>query len=367
MTVLDSIFLAACALYAFQGIRLIYGAARAQYEEVSHYKPQVSIVVASRNEEKNIERTLASLAALEYPKEKLEVIIVDDCSTDATPRIMQRYAQQFPFIRTMTAKPSESHLRGKSNAIAQGIDNSSGEIIMMTDADCAVPPSWVTATTSYFDEETGVVAGLTLLHYTSWFGGMQSVDWSYILAIAASAMALRHPLSCIGNNFSFRRKAYDEVGGYRGIKFSVTEDYALFKAITSSGKWNYKYPLDKETLVLSTPCNTAKDLYRQKRRWGVGGKDMRLSGMLIMAVSFFMHVLLLGGLFIGINATFLLAGLLLKLVLDLSLILIPLRRVQQTNQLKYFFVFELYFFLTVVALPFAVFWGGDVIWKGRRY
>ncbi len=367
MTVFDSIFLVVSCFYAIQGILFIYGAARAQYKKNSQNEPIVSIVVAARNEEQNIERTLTSLAALDYPKEKLEIIIVNDCSTDATPHIMNRYAQQFPFIHAMTAKPSADHLRGKSNAIAQGIDNSSGEIIMMTDADCAVPPSWVRATVEYFDDHTGVVAGITLLHYTSWFGGMQSVDWSYILAIAASTMALRHPLSCIGNNFSFRRKAYDEVGGYRGIKFSVTEDYALFKAITRSGKWNYKYPLDKKTLVLSTPCDTAKELYRQKRRWGVGGKDMRLSGMLIMAVSFFTHALLLTGLFSGISAALFLSSVLTKLILDFLLVFTVLIKVEQRRQLKYFLIFELYLLATVIVLPFAVFFGGEVIWKGRRY
>jgi 1,2-diacylglycerol 3-beta-glucosyltransferase len=367
MTTIDFIFLAISCLYALQGILLIYGVARARYKKILHHEPTVSIVVAARNEEKNIERTLSSLAALDYPKAKLEIIIVNDCSTDATPDIMNRYAKQFPFIHAMAAKPSTDHLRGKSNAIAQGIDISSGEIVMMTDADCAVPSSWVRATAEYFDEHTGVVAGITLLQYKSWFGGMQSVDWAYILAIAASTMALRNPLSCIGNNFAFRRKAYDEVGGYHGIKFSVTEDYALFKAITGSGKWDYKYPLDKETLVLSTPCNTAKDLYRQKRRWGVGGKDMRMSGLLIMAVSFFTHLLLLIGLLVGISTLFLLGGIVMKLMLDFLLVAIALTKVEQNIQLKYFFVFELYLSATVIILPFAVFFGGDVIWKGRRY
>ncbi|MDE3057319.1 MAG: glycosyltransferase [Bacteroidota bacterium] len=367
MTTIDFIFLAACTLYIVQGTILIYGATRARYKKNLGNEPLLSVVVAARNEEKNIERTLASLSALDYPKQKLEIIVVDDSSTDATLKIMQRYSGRFSFIRTITAKQPESHLRGKSNAISQGIDISRGEIIMLTDADCAVPPSWAKAAMEYFDDQTGVVAGLTLLEYTSWFGGMQSVDWTFILAIAASTMSLGNPLSCIGNNFSFRRKAYNEVGGYRGIKFSVTEDYALFKAITGSGKWNYKYPLDEETLVLSLPCGTVKDLYRQKRRWGVGGKDMRFSGMLIMAVSFFMHALLITGYVLGIAWQLLLSGVLLKLTLDFFLVLVPLKQVHRTDHLKYFFAFELYLFVTVIVLPFAVFFGGDVLWKGRRY
>lgn len=367
MTTINFIFLGVVFVYAVQGIILIYGILRAHYKQYTGNEPMVSVVVAARNEEKNIERALSSLASLDYPKNKLEVIVVDDCSTDKTLEIINRYAKEFPFIHALSAKPSTDHLRGKSNAIAQGIDISHGEIIMMTDADCAVPPLWVKRTAEYYDEHTGVVAGITLLPFASLFEGMQSIDWAYILAIASSTMALKIPLSCIGNNFSFRRKAYDEVGGYRGIKFSVTEDYALFRAIVKSGKWNYKYPLDREMLVLSTPCTTIKELYRQKRRWGVGGKDMRLTGLTIMAVSFLMHLFLLTGVFLVIAPSFLLAGLLMKLFLDFLLIFFLLIKVGQHKLLKFFFIFELYLFITVIVLPFAVFFGGSVIWKGRRY
>ncbi|MGA9406755.1 MAG: glycosyltransferase family 2 protein, partial [Bacteroidota bacterium] len=242
-----------------------------------------------------------------------------------------------------------------------------GEIIFMTDADCVVPPSWVRATVQHYTSNVGVVAGLTLLQPTSLFAGMQSLDWAYILAVASAAMAIKNPLSCIGNNFSFRRKAYDEVGGYRGIKFSVTEDFALFKAITRSGRWAYKYPLEKESLVFSKACKTIPELYRQKRRWGVGGKDMPVSGLLIMAIAFCMHALLLFGYFFHLSLTFLVCGLIAKLLCDFVLLSIPLRKTGQLVQLKYFWIFEVYYIIYVIALPFAVFFGGKVVWKGRKY
>ena len=367
MTTLTVFFAIFTSLYVGQCLLFIYGLKKEKSEKNYSFEPKVSIVTAARNEEKNIHSFLESLASIDYPSEKLEIIVVDDNSTDATPKIIKEFVSGHPGILTLTAQLSKDHLRGKANAIAQGIDRSTGEIILMTDADCVVQPSWVRATAQNFGEKTGVVAGLTLLQPGGWFAGMQSLDWAYILAVASAAMSLNNPLSCIGNNFSFRRSAYDEVGGYRGTKFSVTEDFALFKAITESGRWGYRYPFEKETLVFSRACSNMTELYRQKRRWGVGGKDMPISGMAIMVIAFCMHTLMLASPFVGINTTLLLSGVLLKVVSDFLLIRIPLVKTEQTDQLKYFALFQLYYIVYVIMLPFAVFLGGRVVWKGRKY
>lgn len=367
MTLATILFIAITLLYIGQCWLLVYGVSKSRYNKNVHFEPTVSIVIAARNEEKNIGACLQSLAHLEYPTAKLEIIVVNDNSTDSTVDIIRDYVITHPSIKTLTARQGTDRLRGKANAIAQGIDVSSGEIILMTDADCMVPQSWVRTTVQNYSDDIGVVAGLTLLHPTGWFAGMQSLDWAYILALASAAMALNYPLSCIGNNFSFRRKAYDEVGGYRGIQFSVTEDFALFKAMTLSRRWGYRYPLEKEALVFSNACATILELYRQKRRWGVGGKDMPLSAITLMVVAFLMHLFLLSFLFFAISPSVLFVGLILKFGSDFAVLFMPLHRTGQARQLKYFLIFELYYIVYVVLLPFAVFLGGRVVWKGRKY
>ena len=364
---LSILFIIVSAFYFAQCSIFVYGLARTRREKNPTFEPKVSIVVAARNEEEALEACLSSLIRVDYPERKLEIIVVDDNSTDATPSIIKEFAARQSRIKALNAKQSLDHLRGKANAIAQGIDHSSGEIILMTDADCVVPPSWIRSTVQHYTPDVGVVAGLTLLHPTSWFAGMQSLDWAYILAVASAAMSLRNPLSCIGNNFSFRRKAYDEIGGYRNVEFSVTEDFALFKAITQSGKWDYRYPLEEQTLVFSKACRSFQSLYRQKRRWGVGGKDMPPSGLMIMVIAFSMHALLLCSPFLNIEFSILLTGLMGKLLGDVILLAIPLGKVKQLSQLKYVLLFELYYICYVIILPFAVFLGGSVEWKGRKY
>ena len=367
MTAETTLFIFILLLYIAQCALFIYGLLKARFDLDPLFQPRVSVVTAARNEERTIAACIESLTKLEYPKDKVEIIIVDDDSTDGTSNIIRSFADTHSNVKAINGHQTVGNLRGKANAIAQGIDVSSGEIILMTDADCVVPPLWVQTTVQHYTDDIGVVAGLTLLQPAGWFAGMQSLDWAYILAVASATMSLKNPLSCIGNNFSFRRKAYDEVGGYRGIKFSVTEDFALFKAITRSGRWGYRYPLEKESLVFSTACKTIPELYRQKRRWGVGGKDMPISGLMIMAIAFCMHVLLLAGYFLNLSFNFLLCGFATKFLCDFVLLSIPLIKSKQFFQLKYFGFFEIYYTVYVIILPFAVFLGGRVLWKGRKY
>ena len=87
----------------------------------------------------------------------------------------------------------------------------------------------------------------------------------------------------LGTILFLGKKAYDEIGGYRKIKFSVTEDFALFKAIAFSGKWSYRFPMDELTLVETLPVESLKEIFSQRKRWGTGGKDTGFFGFLTLA------------------------------------------------------------------------------------
>jgi len=327
--------------------------------------PFVSVVVAARNEEDNIEECLTSILNQSYPKDKFEVIVVNDHSTDGTERICLGFAERHPQVVYMSAQ-EDKMIRGKANALDQGIQLARGEVILLTDADCSVPSMWVEWTAKRFADNVGIVGGMTIQKASSAFEGMQSLDWAYVLGLAASAVAFRDPLSTIGNNLSIRKAAYQDVGGYRNIPFSVTEDFMLFQSIIKTGRWNYLYPVDPRVLVVSKPCTTLRGLVRQKHRWGKGGLDMKPSGMLIMVVGFGTHALVLSTFAFG--SVFLAAtGLMAKFAADYFFLHAVLKRLERTDLLKYFYWFELYFIAYVLLLPFIVFFGGKVLWKERKY
>jgi cellulose synthase/poly-beta-1,6-N-acetylglucosamine synthase-like glycosyltransferase len=327
--------------------------------------PKVSVVIAARDEELHLADCLRSVTNQTYRKENLEIIIASDQSSDRTPDICREFEQRFDNLRWFDVVQDDK-FRGKANALAQAIDKATGEIILITDADCEVPASWVENTASFYGTEIGLVGGITLQKASNAFEGIQSLDWAYVLGVGASMAARGNPLGSIGNNLSFRRKAYDEVGGYRGVKFSVTEDYSMIQSIVASRRWQYRFPLDPGILVMSQPCGSWKDLIRQKHRWGKGGLDMKLVGLLIMATTCTL-ILASFAMLLWNGVLPCVAGLLVKSVADYAFLYAVLTRLQQTKELRYFWWFEAYFTAYVLLLPLLVAFGGKVVWKGRTY
>lgn len=353
------------ALYLLKILIFYTGARRADRFAPQTGLPSVSVLVAARNEEQNIGRCIEGLAALRYDGE-IEIIVIDDNSTDRTAEIIADWARRVPRLRHMHSDGQVHGLRGKANAIAQAIESSRGELILTTDADCVVPPGWVEETVRQYDEHTGCVCGFTLIRTDSVFSGMQALDWAYLMTIAAAGVGWNYALSAVGNNMSFRRKAYEDVGGYQGVGFSVTEDFALFKAIAYKTDWIVRYPVNPAALVWSEPCTDLQELFRQKKRWGRGGLDIPKLGFGIMSIGFLMNTAILLLPFFGIPAWAWVAALLGKSAGDALLLSLSLRKFRLLHLFRYFPIFELYYLIYVTVLPFAVLLGGRVVWKDRK-
>ncbi len=364
LSVFEIIFFVAILFYSIQQKIFIKGFKKRLKTNIG-YEPTVTVIVAARNEEKNIQNCLNSLIQIDYPKEKLEIIIVDDYSTDRTGEIIDEFAEKFSFIKKVIPTERVIPKPGKTNAIVNGIRNSKGEIIFTTDADCIVKPTWIKTQLKYFTDNVGVVTGFTFQKTYSQFTGMQNLDWVYLLTVAAGTINLGLPLSCIGNNMAYRRDAYDWVGGYENIKFSVTEDFALLHKIHRHTHYDVVFPTEPEGINQSEPCPDFKSLYRQKHRWGKGGLDAPLIGFVIMFWGWLSHLLILLQIFFGTTLTLILT--LIKFLSDFLFLLVPLKKIKMVNQLRYFIAFETYFILYVLILPFVVFFDKKVIWKEREY
>ncbi len=363
---LEAVLLALAVLSTIGILLFAWGSYAARYGIDEGYRPTVDIIIAARNEEQRIAACLESIARLTYPKDILRVVVVDDRSTDATPRIVTQYVSRFPWISLLTAQPETGQLRGKTNAVTQGIEATRGEILLFTDADCEIPSGWVENTVKYYtDDRIGLVGGFTSLKGSTPFLEMQALDWFFLFSAAAGLVRIGFPVTAVGTNLSVRRKAYDAVGGYRRIPFSVTEDYALFNAVTRSGAYRARIPREPATLTVSYPCNTWRELYLQKKRWFAGGKGMSLATIALFAVPYFLNVLLLVGLFV--NPSIVVLPLLLKFFADLMLTLPSLVTFRRIVLLRSFLFFELYYLLYVLLYPPIVLMTGAVVWKERGY
>lgn len=361
----EIIFLAVLCGYFVQIVFILIGAKK-QFPKLPPGKlPSATIIVAARNEEMNIQRCLESLDKIEYPEGQLEIIIVDDRSDDATGKIVEQFIAGKTKFRKIVSEKETGRLRGKTNALACGIKLAKGEIILTTDADCVVPATWAKTIASYYTENVAVVNGFTHQQFSNSFSGMQNLDFLYLLTVGCGTINMGKPLSCIGNNMSYRKSVYDEVGGYQSLPFSVTEDLNLLNAMEKLGKYKFIFPINRDSLVLSLPCPDFKSIYRQKKRWIVGGIKLPFYGYLL-----------------GLNTWLAALGIVLtpflytptagwlcftKILLDFMLLLMVTTELNIRGSMKHFLAFEFYYLLYTIAAPFIVIPSRQVVWKDRTY
>jgi cellulose synthase/poly-beta-1,6-N-acetylglucosamine synthase-like glycosyltransferase len=351
--------------YFIQSVIFVIGAKKKFSRLSDDELPTATVIVAARDEENNIKHCLNSLDKLEYPEDMLEVLIVDDRSSDKTGEIIDEFiSEKENFFKIIPDDP-KGKMVGKVNALATAIREANGQIILTTDADCVVKPFWVKTIASFYQDDVGMVDSYTTQLAANSFGGMQSIDFVYLLLVAGGTVNLKIPISCIGNNMSFRKKAYDEIGGYETLPFSVTEDFTLLRAIYKLKKYKILFPLEKDALVTSIPCPDFKSLFRQKKRWAVGGLGVPVRGFFIMLWGFLANLaIVLTPLFYSPVWLYLIF---FKLTIDFFVLYPIHQKMGITKNLKYFFVYQIYYIFYVLALPFIVLTSRKVKWKGREY
>jgi cellulose synthase/poly-beta-1,6-N-acetylglucosamine synthase-like glycosyltransferase len=244
----EIIFLFFVCGYFIQSVIIIIGVKKRFPKIREQDLPSVTVIVAARNEEKNIFACLESLSKLQYPDDKLQIIIVDDDSTDSTGRIIDDFITGKNKFQKILIAQESGKLKGKVRAVNEAIKIADGEIIITTDADCEVKPEWVKTISSYYTQDAGMVNGYTTQTVTNAFSGIQAIDLIYLLTVAAGTINIGKPVSCIGNNMSFRKKAYEKIGGYENIPFSVTEDFRLLMEIHKYKNIKSSIPLRKTLL-----------------------------------------------------------------------------------------------------------------------
>lgn len=340
-------------------------------DKIIDQQPTVSILVAARNEENNLPACLESLENLNYPVDKMEILIINDRSEDNTKNIALNYGKKNSHFQLLDIENDIRGLKGKIHALCQGIEKTSGEIILITDADCIVPSNWVDSFVRYFDDDVGMCGGMTLLskpkQKEKFFNRLQALDWIYLQSIAAGSCQVGFPVSILGNNFAFRRSAYQDVGGFRQLGFSVTEDMKLLQAIHQTKKWKIKYPLQNDTAIYSKPVDSIMQFYSQRKRWVLGGKKSHWWGFVIMSVSFITHLIALCAVFPGYWVVPVFVALSLLFAADFSLIIRMLRRFKRDYLWLYIFPFEIYYTLYSIVFALVYFTGSNVKWKNRDF
>jgi cellulose synthase/poly-beta-1,6-N-acetylglucosamine synthase-like glycosyltransferase len=285
------VFLAVLLVWAARTIFFIRGIRKQSYLVKSNLPneklPFISVLIPARNEEDNLERCIESVLANDYPKDKYEILCINDCSNDKTEKILKNYTAKHKNIRyrTLTVSDRPLKLAGKPGALQSGFDIAKGEYVLMTDADCVVDKKWIRSVVDTFvEEKADLVLGLSHLDYKGFFGRIQSIEWFYMSRLAAGGIGNNIPLGCFGNNLSLSKKIITESGGFRKLPFSVTEDLLLMQTVHGLGG-KIRYLTAPEGSILSLPAPDIKRYIKQHHRWTHGGKKLGRFAFLFVLTS----------------------------------------------------------------------------------
>lgn len=257
---------------------------------LDHY-PSASIVVPCWNEEKTVSKTVESLLALNYPKDKLSIFIVDDGSTDHTWEVIQKFKDnpQITLIRKENG--------GKHTAVNLAIQESTSDIIGCLDADSFVDKNALLEMARAFNEDKDVMAVTPVLvvhEPQTILQKMQQTEY-YTGAFLKRMLSPLDAINVTPGPFSiFRREVFEKLGPYR--KAHNTEDIEIALRMQA----NHMRIRNVHTAhVYTTAPGTLYKLYRQRLRWAYGTmkntldyrfmifkREYGILGMITLPVSF---------------------------------------------------------------------------------
>lgn len=228
----------------------------------------VTILIAARDEEERIHYTIEDIIAQDYPRHLVEVIIVDDHSTDRTAEIISSYAAHgIKLMQLQADKPLNSY---KKKAIAEAIAQSAGELMVATDADCRMGPAWLSSVVAYYETHNPVMISspVTYFEEKTLFELLQTLEFSYLIGIGAAFIGNGRASTCNGANLAYRKDVFNEVGGFKGIDdLASGDDELLLQKVAVKYPDRIGFLKNRDAIVYTHAKHTLQEFLQQRRRW----------------------------------------------------------------------------------------------------
>lgn len=251
--------------------------------------PTATVLVAARNEVKNADSLVASLLALEYPREKLRIVVVDDRSHDGTGEAIRNCGQGR--IDVLRVEICPARIAPKKNALMMGIRSSDSEIIAVIDADNRPDPMWLWSHASRLQGSVGVSTGVVYHarnpRLSDSFQGIWAAEIFNYAAISAGAIGNGFPLSANGGNLVYLRRAFDQAGAYaRNLGIVSGDDDFLVQAIMARTPWRVDFAIEAATQVPTQGPVSWQHAWEQRKRWASKCVRFETPQLLLLSTTF---------------------------------------------------------------------------------
>lgn len=212
----------------------------------------VTIIVPAYNEEKEIANCLDSLLSLNYPKEKYEIVVIDDGSKDRTYEVVRNYEKKYFNVRLFSKKNG-----GKASAQNLGLKHANGKYILITDADAIPEKNWISKMVKNLQDHDLVIGSWYPKNINNW---VEKIQNSFCLVIFKYAALNRIPEAGINN--AFKKEMVTKIGNFNESKLVVLSDF-----IQRSIDKGFNVFFDPQVIVYAKCTRSVKNLLMQKLRW----------------------------------------------------------------------------------------------------
>lgn len=255
------------------------------------YKPQtpISVIIPARNEEENIKSCLDTILNQSYPEDLFEVLIVDDFSSDNTAAIVSAYASQnIKLISLKNFVEANAINSYKKKAIEIAVQQSTGDLIVTTDADCVVPKNWLQTIAAFYQEKNPsfIVMPVAINCGNRFIEIFQAVDFMTLQGITGASVHKKMHSMCNGANLAYTKKVFKAVNGFAGIDTIASgDDMLLMHKIYKQDPAAVLFLKSKAVIVQTQPVKTVKEFFNQRIRWASKADkydDKRIFAVLVL-------------------------------------------------------------------------------------
>ena len=261
-------------------------------EEVPMPEGPITVIVAARNEAPRIVRCIESLLAQDIPRHWLQIIIVNDHSTDRTLKEMRSIKDERLLSLSL---PKE--LTGKKQAIEHAMQHATGDVIVTTDADCIHHPQWLQKMVGSLQHlEKDMILGPMIYKSGSGFlYQLQQLELATLMCMTAGSLRVLFPLMANGANLAYKKELFDELKGYDNARQNPSGDDTalLFKAVKA--KKDIGFAMHRYAMAATMPAIDMDSFWQQRLRWasksaGIGHKKVSM----MMGFLYLVNLLLVG-------------------------------------------------------------------------
>lgn len=299
----------------------------------------VTIIICARNEEKNIVMCLRSVLKQEYVPGKIQLILINDASTDAT---VQRAESVLKDSGVNYKIISNAHQKGKKQSISYAMQFANNQLIVLRDADTfTTSVKWLQTISDFQHRHNAdlIIAPISVATNFGLLWAMQAIENNILAVIACGSAFYKMPFLCSGANLIFKKSVFEKTKGYESHLHIASGDDVLFmedvKKIPGS---KISYLKSADAIVHTYPCYSFKELLNQKIRWASKFKQNKnVLNLMVALVSFAVNAawlfLLVYVYIVPEHKALCLTFILYKLVFDILLLFLAARFIKNKGLL----------------------------------